>query len=229
MPTDSASRLQLTSAVEDYAKAIYVLEADAAPVSTTALAARLGVRPASVSGMLKKLCSLGLVEHERYRGIRLTERGRKLALEVLRHHRLLELYLVESLGLSWDQVHAEAEVLEHVLSDELEEVIAAKLGHPTTDPHGEAIPSAELEVAHVAGRSLYALEPGERGALVRITDPDPEMLRFLAGQGITLGTQLEVIARQPFDGPLFVRSGDEVHALGAVLARAMQVAPEEKP
>ena len=134
----------VTSAVEDYAKAIYALETrDDAAVSTTALAERLGVSAASASSMVKKLAEMGLVAHERYRGVRLTPRGVKVALEVLRHHRLLERYLAEELGVPWDRVHDEAEVLEHVLSEELEELIAAKLGHPTHDPHGEPIPARE--------------------------------------------------------------------------------------
>src|SRR5437762_13732859 len=149
----------LTVAVQDYAKAIYTLESRDGAASTTVLAALLEVRPASVSGMLRKLSELGLVEHERYHGVRLTERGRRVALEVVRHHRLLELFLVESLGMTWDEVHAEAEVLEHVLSEELEELIAAKLGDPAFDPHGDPIPSRELNVPAEESRSPHALEP----------------------------------------------------------------------
>jgi DtxR family transcriptional regulator, Mn-dependent transcriptional regulator len=134
----------LTVAVEDYAKAIYTLEEREGSASTNDLAALLDVKPGSVSGMLRKLDSLGLVEHERYRGVRLTEKGRRVALEVIRHHRLLELFLVENLGMTADEVHAEAEVLEHGLSEELEELIARKLGDPTLDPHGDPIPSREL-------------------------------------------------------------------------------------
>jgi DtxR family Mn-dependent transcriptional regulator len=216
-------QLALTAAVEDYVKAVYMLELREGTVSTTALAARLEVTPAAVSGMLPKLTALGLIEHEPYRAVRLTDRGRLVALEVVRHHRLLELFLVESLGMGWDEVHAEAEVLEHVLSEGLEELIAAKLGHPTLDPHGDPIPSRELAVADDESRDLYQLEPGASGTLVRVSDDDPEMLRFLTERGITPGTQLEVIDRQPFEGPLSVRVGDEVHVLGAVLTRAMRV------
>jgi DtxR family Mn-dependent transcriptional regulator len=226
MPQKSVAPEELTAAVEDYVKAIYALQAREGSASTNALASRLEVRPASVSGMLKKLTVLGLVVHEPYHGVRLTESGRKVALEVLRHHRLLELYLVESLGMGWDEVHAEAEVLEHVISEELEELIAAKLGNPTLDPHGDPIPSRELKIVDQAGRSLYALEPGEQGTFVRVSDSDPEMLRFLGDRGIVPGARLEVIERQPFDGPLYVRFGDEVHVLGAVLARAMRVGEE---
>jgi DtxR family Mn-dependent transcriptional regulator len=214
----------LTAAVEDYVKAIYMLQGSREAASTNALAVRLDVTPSAVSGMLRKLAALGLVEHEPYHGVRLTERGRLVALEVVRHHRLLELFLVESLGMGWDEVHAEAEVLEHVLSDELEELIAAKLGDPTLDPHGDPIPSRELAIADDVGtRDLYQLEPGDHGTLVRVSDADPKMLRYLTERGITPGERLEVIERQPFDGPLSVRVGKRVHVLGATLARAIRV------
>jgi DtxR family transcriptional regulator, Mn-dependent transcriptional regulator len=213
----------LTAAVQDYVKAIYTLDSGEGTVTTTALAERLDVRPASVSGMLPKLTELGLVEHEPYHGVRLTQRGTRVALEVVRHHRLLELFLVESLGMTWDEVHAEAEVLEHVLSEELEELIAAKLGDPAFDPHGDPIPSRELKVPKDRSRSLHSLEPGERATFVRVSDSDPEMLRFLSDRGIAPGAEIEVVERQPFDGPLYVRAGDDVHVLGAVLARAMRV------
>src|SRR6201995_290680 len=212
-----------SSAVEDYTKAIYALQArDEQPVSTNALADRLGVTPASASGMVKRLGELGLVEHQPYRGVTLTEDGRRVALEVMRHHRLLELYLVESLGVPWDRVHQEAEVLEHVLSEELEELIAAKLGHPTHDPHGDPIPSRELTIDEAQTESLQSLDPGARGTFTRVSDSDPEMLRYLAERGIAPGDQLEVLERQPFGGPLFVRFGSQVHTLGGDLARAMR-------
>jgi DtxR family Mn-dependent transcriptional regulator len=211
-------------AVEDYAKAIYALQMrDEQPVSTTALAERLGVTAASASGMVKRLGELGLVTHRRYHGVLLTDAGLRVALEVIRHHRLLELYLVESLGVPWDRVHEEAEVLEHVLSDELEELIAAKLGDPTLDPHGDPIPSRELTIEEIRTESLQSLEPGERGTFARISDSDPDMLRYLAERGIAPGDELEVLERQPFGGPLFVRFGDRVHPLGGDLARAMRV------
>ncbi len=213
-----------SSAVEDYAKAIYALETrDDEPVSTTALAERLGVTAGSASGMVKRLGELGLVTHRPYHGVLLTEAGRRVALEVIRHHRLLELYLVESLGVPWDRVHEEAEVLEHVLSDELEELISAKLGHPTHDPHGDPIPSRELTIEEVRTESLQALEPGVRGTFARISDSDPDMLRYLAARGIAPGDELEVVDRQPFGGPVFVRFATEVHPLGGDLARAMRV------
>jgi DtxR family transcriptional regulator, Mn-dependent transcriptional regulator len=219
----------LTAAVQDYAKAIFTLESRNGAASTTDLAALLEVRPGSVSGMLRKLSTLGLVEHERYRGVRLTARGRRVALEVIRHHRLVELFLVESLGMTWDEVHAEAEVLEHALSEELEELIAAKLGDPTVDPHGDPIPSRELKLAETPAPTLDELDPGDAATFVRISDAEPEMLRFLGERGIVPGARLELVERQPFDGPLYVRAGKDVHVLGATLARAMRVQREEKP
>jgi DtxR family Mn-dependent transcriptional regulator len=214
----------VSSAIEDYAKAIFALQSDRADsVSTTAIAERLGVTAASASGMVKRLGELGLVDHAPYRGVTLTDEGRRVALEVMRHHRLLELYLVKSLGVPWDRVHAEAEVLEHVLSEELEELIAAKLGNPTHDPHGDPIPTRELELDEDPTQSLQSLEAGARGTFARVSDSEPDMLRFLAQRGIAPGDSFEVIDKQPFDGPLFVRFGDNVQVLGGALAQAMQV------
>jgi DtxR family Mn-dependent transcriptional regulator len=214
----------ISSAIEDYAKAIYALELRAGEaVTTNALAERLGVTPGSASGMVKRLAELGLVEHEPYRGVQLTEDGRRVALEVIRHHRLLELYLVQSLGVPWDRVHEEAEVLEHVLSEELEELIAAKLGDPTRDPHGDPIPTRELTIDEEPTQSLQSLDAGASGRFTRVSDSDPEMLRFLADRGISPGDSFEVIDKQPFGGPLFIRFGDNVHVLGGDLAKAMRV------
>jgi DtxR family Mn-dependent transcriptional regulator len=213
-----------STAIEDYAKAIYALQTrEAGPVSTNALAERLGVTPGSASGMVKRLGELGLVDHTPYRGVTLTESGRRVALEILRHHRLLELYLVETLGVPWDRVHEEAEVLEHVLSDELEALIAAKLGNPTRDPHGDPIPTSDLVLQERPTRTLQSLEPGASGVFTRVSDADPDMLRFLADRGIAPGDRFEVLDKQPFDGPLFVRFGDDVHVLGGQLTGAMRV------
>jgi len=216
--------LEVSSAIQDYAKAIYALEQRGeGAVTTNALAERLGVSAASASGMVKKLDGLGLVEHVPYRGVVLTKRGLDVALEVIRHHRLLERFLAEELGVPWDRVHDEAEVLEHHLSEELEELIAAKLGHPTIDPHGDPIPTADLQIVEVDTVSLAVLEPGASGTFVRISDTDPEMLRYLGARGIAPGDGLEVLDKQPFGGPVFVRFGDAVHALGGQLAEAMRV------
>jgi DtxR family Mn-dependent transcriptional regulator len=217
----------LSASVQDYAKAVYALEARAgAPVSTNDLAARLGVTPGSASGMLRKLADVGLLEHEPYHGVRLTEQGRRVALEVLRHHRLLELFLAQELGMSWDRVHAEAEVLEHVLSEELEELIAGRLGDPAVDPHGDPIPTAAFEIDERSTLSLDELERGSVGRFVRVSDSDPQMLCYLAELGIALGTRLEVSDRQPFGGPVFVRFGEREQAIGGGLARAMRIETE---
>ena len=211
-------------AIEDYAKAIYHLGGVGhGAVSTTELADRLGVTPGSVSAMLKRLDDLGLVAHEPYKGVRLTAPGRRVALEVIRHHRLLELFLAEVLEVPWDRVHTEAEVLEHVLSEDLEQLIAAKLGNPSHDPHGDPIPTAELTIDEPDTVPLDALEPGADGRLVSISDSDPAMLRYLAERGIAPGDSFSVIERQPFGGPLFVRFGEDQIAIGGALARAMRV------
>jgi DtxR family Mn-dependent transcriptional regulator len=211
-------------AIQDYAKAIYALQQrEDGPVSTNALAERLEVTPGSASGMVRRLCELGLVSHAPYRGVQLTGAGERVALEVLRHHRLLELYLAQTLGLPWDRVHDEAEVLEHVLSEELEALIAAKLGNPTHDPHGDPIPTADLVIEERATERLSDQPVGSAGCFVRVSDADPAMLRYLGERGIAPGADYEVVDRQPFDGPIFVRLGEQVHALGGTLAAAMRV------
>jgi DtxR family transcriptional regulator, Mn-dependent transcriptional regulator len=217
--------MQVSAAIEDYAKAIYALQerGEGCAVTTNALAERMGVTPASASAMVKKLDGMGLVTHRRYRGVQLTAKGSAIALEVLRHHRLLELYLSESLGVPWDRVHDEAEVLEHVLSEELEELIAAKLGDPKHDPGGDPVSSGDWLLPDEPTVSLQVLATGDTGRFVRISDSDPEMLRYLAARGIAPGDEFEVVDKQPFDGPVFARFGADVHVLGGSLARAMRV------
>ena len=210
-------------AVEDYAKAIYTLQERAdGPVTTTALAARLGVSAASASGMVRRLGEIGLAKHEPYKGVELTEAGRAVALEVIRHHRLIELLLAE-LGVPWDRVHDEAEVLEHHISEELEALIAERLGDPTHDPHGDPIPAVDLTVEEGTTISLDQLEPGQHGLFVRVSDSDPEMLRYLSGLGLAPGERLELVRREPFDGPLVVGFAGAEHPLGVALAQAMRV------
>jgi DtxR family Mn-dependent transcriptional regulator len=229
MPTGPhrVSHTGSSEAVEDYAKAIYGLQqrTGGEPVTTTELAERLGVTAGSASAMLKKLAHLGLADHVPYRGVHLTAEGERLALEVVRHHRLLELYLAQQLGVPWDRVHEEADALEHVLSADLEARIAAKLGNPTHDPHGDPIPDAQLRIDEGATRSLADMNAGEGGRFVRVSDSDPAMLRYLQERGISLGDELEVLDRQPFEGPLHVRFGDALHVLGGNLATAMRVQP----
>ena len=221
---DPAARA--SEAVEDYAKAIHALaERSSKPVGTSALAERLGVSPGTVTAMLKRMAEMGLVEHEPYRGARLTGAGERVALEVIRHHRLLEAYLTEALGMPWDRVHDEAEVLEHYISEELEERIATALGDPDRDPHGDPIPDRELELAAEQATSLAELEPGRRGTFRRVSDSDPEILRYLGSIGLRPGSQLEVVDRQPFGGPLLIRVDDYEHAIGEPLAGRIRVEP----
>jgi DtxR family Mn-dependent transcriptional regulator len=209
---------------ENYAKAIYQLQAGGAgTVGTGAVAERLGVTPASASAMLKRLAEDGLVEHAPYRGVRLTAKGSELALEMIRHHRLIELFLAEVLGMPWDRVHDEAEVLEHHISEELEELIAAKLGEPARDPHGDPIPSRELDIEDDRTIALSDLEVGAGGVFERVSDRDPEMLRYLGSRGIRPGAGIEVTGREPFEGPISVSVAGAEHALGAPLARRMRV------
>ncbi len=210
-------------AVEDYAKAIYSLQRRSdRPVTTTALAERLGVSPASASGMVRRLGEIGLTEHQPYKDVELTDAGRAVALEVIRHHRLLELLLAD-MGVPWDRVHDEAEVLEHHISEELEALIAERLGDPTHDPHGDPIPAADLTLDEGTTVTLDQLEPGQRGRFVRVSDSDPEMLRYLSGLGLAPGEQLELIGREPFEGPLNVAFAGQQQPLGVALAKAMRI------
>ncbi len=213
-----------SSAVEDYCKAIFTLQSrTGGPVSTNSLAQRLAITPGSVSAMVRRLGELGLTEHVPYKGVELTQRGRQVALEVIRHHRLLELFLAKTLDMPWDRVHDEAEVLEHVISEELEQLIAAKLGEPTFDPHGDPIPSAQLELVERSGQSLDSLGEGQEGVFVRVSDSDPEMLRYLSAHGISPGAHLRVVERQPFGGPLLIDFDGTEQAIGGLLAKAMRV------
>jgi DtxR family Mn-dependent transcriptional regulator len=213
-----------TEAVEDYAKAIYKFQhRDEGPVSNSTLVEVLGVSPGAVTAMLKRMDELGLVSHAPYKGATLTPAGERLAIEVIRHHRLLEAYLAEVLGMPWDKVHDEAEVLEHHISEDLEELIAAALGNPSHDPHGDPIPNSKLELAEQTTRALSQLMLGDSGIFVRVSDSDPEMLRYLGEREIAPGDRLEVIERQPFSGPLSVRFGAGTFAIGGGLADAMRV------
>ncbi|HXF98001.1 MAG TPA: metal-dependent transcriptional regulator [Gaiellaceae bacterium] len=214
---------ELTVAVQDYLKAIYALESAGARVTTSALAAHMGVSAPSATAMTKRLANLGLVERAPYRGVRLTEAGRRGALEVLRHHRLLERYLVDRLGLSLHEVHAEAELLEHALSEELEAKIDEELGFPTRDPHGDPIPDRELRVEPPRGRSLAEVGAGERASVERVPDGDPELLRYLAELGLLPGREVEVVARAPFQGPITMRTETGEHAISRELAARVAV------
>jgi DtxR family Mn-dependent transcriptional regulator len=208
----------LTVAVQDYLKAIYVLESAGERVTTSALARRMAVSAPSATAMTKRLDELGLVERLPYRGVALTEAGRRGALEVLRHHRLLERYLVDRLGLTLDEVHAEAELLEHALSEELEAKIDEELGYPTHDPHGDPIPDRELRLVHGESRTLLDLELGARGSIARVPDGDPELLRYLGELGLVPDAGVEVLEQAPFGGPVTVRTASGEHAISRELA-----------
>jgi DtxR family transcriptional regulator, Mn-dependent transcriptional regulator len=208
----------LTVAAQDYLKAIYVLESAGERVTTSALARRMGVSAPSATAMTKRLDELGLVERLPYRGVALTDAGRRGALEVLRHHRLLERYLVDRLGLTLDEVHAEAELLEHALSEELEAKIDQELGFPTHDPHGDPIPDRELRLVHGESRSLLDLEPGARGSIARVPDGDSELLRYLGELGLVPDAHVEMLVQAPFGGPVTVRTERGEHAISRELA-----------
>ena len=219
----SSDEPAFSASVEDYAKAIYSLTRGRGPAATSDLAERLGLTAGSVSAMVKRLDAAGLVEHVPYHGVRLTDEGERLALSVIRRHRLLETFLTTSLDIAWDDVHRFADALEHAASDELIEIIAAKLGDPVVDPHGDPIPTRDLVIDDRRTQSIADLAAGERATVVRVSDSDPEMLRYLADQGIAIGDEVEMVGRQPFDGPCEIRIGADTHLLGQPLARAIRV------
>jgi DtxR family Mn-dependent transcriptional regulator len=215
---------ELSDAIQDYLKEIYKLQAGGDRATTSAIARRLGVAPSSATSMLKKLAALGLAEHAPYRGVELTEAGRQIALEVIRHHRLLEQYLAETLGLGIDAVHDEADRLEHVLSEELEARIDRALGFPTHDPHGDPIPDAALNVDRSSLRSLDALEPGEEATVRRVPDGDAALLRYLSKLALVPGRKVRMGDPEPFGGPLRVTVGENEHAISREVAGQIGVA-----
>jgi DtxR family transcriptional regulator, Mn-dependent transcriptional regulator len=219
----------ISHAEQDYLKAIYELSESGGRVSTSALAERMATAPASVTGMLQKMAEdrleraegrqrPALVDYERHRGVSLTPAGVKIALEVIRHHRLIELYLAEALGYPWDQVHAEADKLEHVISEDFEDKISSYLGDPTHDPHGDPIPSKDGVVSPYSTTTLSDMSPGQSARVARVRDDDPALLRYLAELGIVLDALVTVDSVAPFDGPMHIRVGGDnrapLHALG---------------
>jgi DtxR family transcriptional regulator, Mn-dependent transcriptional regulator len=213
----------LSDAVQDYMKQIYLLERRDGKATTSALADAMGVSAASATSMVKKLAGLGFVEHSKYHGVTLTPEGEKVALEVLRHHRLLEVYLTQTLGLSWDKVHTEAERLEHVLSEELEAEIDRVLGYPATDPHGDPIPTADLVIAAEPAQRMAELEPGQAAVVRQVPDGDPSLLRYLAGLGLVPSTHFTMVDKAPFGGPLTLDVGGTQQAVGVELAERIRV------
>ncbi len=212
------SKPDLSAAIQDYVKEIYKLQSSGRRATTTAIAKAMGVAPSSATSMLKKLAVLGLAEHAPYRGVELSEQGQKIALEVIRHHRLLEQYLAETLGLPIDAVHAEADRLEHVISEELEARIDESLGFPTHDPHGDPIPDAGLNVDRTTLRSLEALVPGEQATVRRIPDGDAALLRYLSELTLVPGRTVTMRRSEPFGGPLTVEVDGSEHAISRELA-----------
>lgn len=213
----------LTGPVEDYLKAIYELAARDGVAATSDVANALGVAPASVTGMIRRLAAQGLLDYVKYRGVQLTANGRRAALSTIRRHRILETYLTRVLGYPWDRVHDEAERLEHAASDELIECMSAAMGHPTADPHGAPIPTADGTVDERLLQTLAEIPVGARAQMVRVSDKNPELLRYLAEISLQPGVSVTVLSRAPFDGPIMLRIGETESAVGATLASQILV------
>lgn len=213
----------LTQSMENYLKAIFEILEREERASTSSIAARMNIAAPSVTAMVKKLSDLKLVTHEPYRGVELTAAGEMAAVEIVRHHRLIEKYLADALGVPWDQVHDEAEKLEHVISEDLEERIDGALGFPTVDPHGAPIPGRDGTVVRVAGRPLTDVAAGERVVVVEVDDRDPSLLRYLGERGLYPGTQLEVARIEPFGGSITALVGGSEFPLGRDAAASIQV------
>lgn len=216
-----------TQAIQDYLKTIFKLQQGSQAASTTAIAEKLGVSAASVTGMAKKLQKMGLATHSPYYGVELTAEGRALALEMIRHHRLLELYLQKALGFTWDKVDAEAERLEHHISEEMEAAMAAFLGDPTEDPHGDPIPTKDGYMPEIRYDRLTEAGPGSTVRIRRVKDSDPDLLRYLGTLGMYPHTVVEVVEKAPFDGPLVVRVSGAQQALGPQVTDSVFVEPVE--
>ena len=218
-----------SQSVEDYLKAIYKLEAalEGKGVPTSKLAKEMGVSNASVTNMVKRLSELGMVTYESYYGSKLTDAGRKIALEMIRHHRLLELYLTEMLGYSWDEVHEEAEKLEHHISEQFEDTISELLNHPEFDPHGDPIPTKEGLMPKLGLKPLTAVEVNRTYEVKRVKNQRPDFLRYLDNYNLTPGAKLVLKNREPFDGPLTVTVGEKEITLGFKIAKDILVAQEE--
>ena len=211
----------LTRSVEDYLKAIYRLSPEGRTASTSHIAQLLELSPASVSGMVKRLSEQGLLEHVPYKGVQLTAEGRRAALRMIRRHRLIEAYLVATLGYTWDTVHEEAERLEHAVSDTLVDRMAAVLGHPTVDPHGDPIPTADGSIDEPSVLPLAEVPPGHTVELRRVDESQAERLRYIGSIGLTPGVEVTVVERQPFQGPMTVRVAGETHVIGHELAQVL--------
>lgn len=227
---NSVDRPSLSRSIEDYLKVIYKLELESGSAQTSAIADALAIAPPSVSGMVKRLADAELVTHVPYRGVELTEAGRRQALRMLRRHRILESYLIGHLGYDWDDVDREAERLEHAVSDDLVERMAVKLGNPTHDPHGAPIPSAAGTIDPTRYVPMTEIEVGLAGRFRMIGDADPERLRFIASLGLRPGAEFRVLDRQPFNGPVTIElDGDRKEVIGFALASSLQCEQLEEP
>lgn len=226
-------RENLTHVIEDYLKAIYDLTTGGGRATTNQIAERMGVKPASVTNMVQKLAVTRppLVEYRKHRGVKLTEVGAQIALEIIRHHRLLEMFLHQTLGYSWDEVHAEADRLEHVISEELEERIAVSLGDPRHDPHGDPIPTRDLRLPSSSALTLSQLRPGQEAVVQRVRDADAGLLRYLSDLGITPEADIEVLDYSPFDNNLRLRvtGREEAVVLGLNVTSQVYVEVKEQP
>ncbi len=222
-PDSPRQKIKLTRAQEDYLKALYQVRREDRPVTTSELSDRLGVSPASAAEMLGRLAAVGLVDHDRYRGAELTRLGESVALEMIRHHRLIEMFLAQALGFTWDEVHEEAERLEHVISERMEERIFDVLGRPEIDPHGDPIPSRSGVLRAPRHRALTECARGERVRVRRVSDRHPDQLRELARIGLHLGADLEIVGESRYEGPIAVRVGGRRRQVALGLARAVFV------
>jgi len=210
-------------AIEDYLKTIYEIQKEKGKVATTVLAKYLSIAPASATGMIKKLSEMNLVTHQKYQGVKLTKAGEKIALEVIRHHRLIESFLAEALGVPWDKVHQEAEKWEHVLSEEMEDRIDKLLGFPTIDPHGAPIPKRNGDISKKATIRLADLQVGQSATIAEVSDLDPELLRYVGALGLFPETEIHVTNITPFEGPLEILINDEAHTIGRKAANYILV------
>lgn len=220
---------ELTAPVEDYLKAIYELETRHGAASTNEIAAALRIAAPSVSGMIRRLSSQGLIAHEPYKGVQLTREGRRAALKTIRRHRVIEAYLTQALGYPWDRVHDEAERLEHAASDELIDRMAVAIGEPETDPHGAPIPTREGTLgAEPRLSALAELAEGGRARIARVVDRDAERLRYLATLGMAIGSEIELVSREPYDGPITLKVDGKRRVIGGELARQIFVEPRRR-
>lgn len=218
----------LTRSVEDYLKAIYRLTPEGRAAATSEIANLLELSPASVSGMIKRLSEHGLLEHVPYKGVQLTDEGRRAALRTIRRHRLIEAYLVAFLGYTWDTVHDEAERLEHAVSDALVERMAAVLGNPSVDPHGDPIPDADGSINQPPSTPLSEVPEGQTAELLQVDESRPDRLRYIASIGLQPGVLIRVVDRQPFHGPITIDVAGDTHVIGHELGHTLRCAPVEQ-